>query len=363
MGKSSANLRRHRRQSRARDPWPTDWSGPSPEPPPDRSQLNLTLFALLMVGLTVWFSIHLQPWLGEVLVLAGPLTLWAIWKLLQSWLDWGGLSSRAEQGTRKLLARPAITEPLIVALGVVGLMFLTTSSIYLEYGVSGGSEDAFKVSVLADGKPFLDHPLRVTSSRRTAGRPFFGRLFREKLQFVVGSPLYEPRDVGFWPGQSLRLEVPKDFKKKSFHLLLLVPGINLLGSLPAVGQTQAQRFYLEVEVKGQKPARIGDLHQQIVYTGASAADLERLASSQPDVSAHAELERYLAEAEVPAAEREGFYNAWAKRRLAPTPQLREGDKIRISIGCEGRAPFHKEEFNVGSAGAQVHIVEVGQVGC
>src|SRR5215213_7338601 len=248
--------------------WPTVWSGPAlqpPPPPPDHSKLNLTLFAVLMVGVTVWFSLHLQPWLGEVLVVVGPLTVWALWKLLQSWLNWGGLGSRTEQGTRKLLARPAATEPLIVALGAMGLLFLTTSSIYLVY--DGKGEEVLTVSVLDNGAPFLDAPLQVTSAHRTAGRPFFGRFSSKDLQFViVDSPLYEPRDVRFRPWQPLRLEVPSGFEKKSFHLLLLAPGIRLLNLLPAEGQTQAQPFYLRIEPEGSQPVRIDDLKQQTVLT-------------------------------------------------------------------------------------------------
>ena len=348
-----------RERPTARDPWPTDWSGPAPEPPsppPDHSTRNLALFAVLMVGATVWFSLHLEPWLGEVLVVAGPLTVWALWKLLQSWLDWGGLGSRAEAGTKKLLARPAATEPLIVALGVMTLLFLTTSSIYLD------GKGELEVEVLADGRPFLAAPLKVGEGRQVAGRPFFGRLSREKLQFVLKSPLYEPLNRDFWPWQRLRLEVPGDFELKRFHLLLLVPGMRLLEVLPAVEATQAQRFYLEIEAGG-KTTRLDDLKFQTVSTGAPAGDLERLAESQPDESVRDELNRYLAAEEVPPDVREPFLNAWARGRPAPTPRLREGDKVKFSVGCEGRAPFHEEEIDVGSPGTQVHVIQVEQTGC
>ena len=52
------------------------------------------------------------------------------------------------------------------------------------------------------------------------------------------SPLYEPLNVRFWPGRPLRLDVPTGFKKRSFHLLLLAPGVRLLGLLPAPGQAE-----------------------------------------------------------------------------------------------------------------------------
>src|SRR2546429_482811 len=112
-----------------------------------RYRRNLALLVVFMILLAVWFQRHLQTYVTEIFLLGGTLTLWAFWQIAQSWLHWGW-GEEATELRKRLLSENRATEYLGFGLGLLLILWCTTSSIYVAYEGSTKDQASFKVQVL-----------------------------------------------------------------------------------------------------------------------------------------------------------------------------------------------------------------------
>jgi hypothetical protein len=325
------------------------------EPPPYVYRLNLVLFVALMVLLTLWFERHLRLYVTEMRLVGGTITLWGLWKLVQSWWQWGFDTKAAAKG---VLGRTATTERLVFAVGLAAVLLGTTASIYLVYDEA--SEDAaFTVDVLGPrGHPYLA-PLSVKSVGRTSGRPFLLHLRRDCLRFEVREPSGYQAVTGecLGPGSSVQLKTGR-LKLKELHAVCMVPGKGVFARLPRRGDRPERPYEMLVTRKDERYA-VPDLRQETVCVGAGRADLEWLVRRQDREALHGQLEAYLARLEVPPERRPDQIRAWdGERRITATSEFQAGDPLAVSVVQQGGEVVGGATLTVGTArGVQTVFLE------
>lgn len=299
-----------------------------------RYRLNLLLFVVLVVGVTVWFRLHLEPLVTTTSLVGGTLTLWGLWKLFQE-AFLGKAGKELSSWTQKLLGRASATEPLVFALVVLAFLYGLTSSLYFEYAGAKAGESSFEVEVWKDGNPWLE-AVPVKSTKRVQGQPFFLALGPRTLEVrITDPPGFESETRTLWPWTSLRLEVPGDFERRRLRALRLVPGLSLQ-SLPDPGSEVTALCTLRLAVEGgAELLRLDDVREHPLLTGAPAEDLDQLAG-QIDA---AELESHLREhltlvVEMPQLAQAPWLIKWrATPKLHPSPQAPTHEPLTLEIRC------------------------------
>lgn len=239
-------------------------------------RINLVLFLLLALLLTVWFHRHLHLYVTEAVMVGGSISLWGLWKILQSLLGWG-MKDEGDALARSLLARAWLTEYLVFGLVLTVLLYASTASVYLLYQGDSKGEGRFHVEVLENGAPYLSADAsEVTAYQRVTGRPLFLHLQPTELEFRINRPWgYRPlrRTLGY--GDAVHLAVPGDFAPLELHLLRLIPGHELNGRLRKADDPSKSSYRLELEKDGVIHT-LPDLRWQLAYTGAAKQDLAEL---------------------------------------------------------------------------------------
>jgi hypothetical protein len=119
-----------------------------------------------MVALTFWFQKHLQVYVTR---------------------GWG---EDAKDTAKTLFGSGRGTEYVVLGGIVLLVLWLTTSSLYLNYESSAGGGTEYRVEVKSEG---VLPPLVFSSSQEVAGKPYFLRLRSRELKLSI----VEPR--GFLP--------------------------------------------------------------------------------------------------------------------------------------------------------------------
>jgi hypothetical protein len=311
-------------------------------------RINVSLFVILAISAMLWLNRHLQPYLVKTTLIGGTLTLWGIWKLIQSWVKWG-LESAEISLARRVLDRKATTEILVLGLVVLGFLFFSTSSVYLVYEGEKKGETEYTVEVTHNDNPYLE-PVTVASYKRVRGQPFFLRFSMVHLKFDITAPLgFQPLEKDFGPGSNIHLRVPLDFRRKEFHLLRLVPGLKLRNTLPKTRSEPQAEYRLRVAWNGEE-CSVDDLRSQTVYIGADSADIAALLANEDRAAFRSILANYLIEWEVPENKRGDIATMWeSKRRIVSTPEFKGGDQIDLEVVRVGSDhPLVKESIQLAS---------------
>lgn len=345
-------------------PW--TWSREMPPAPPEdrgavrRYRRRLVLFVLLMILLTVWFQVHLEPYVTQGVFLSGTLTLWGLWKILQSWFAWG-TKGQTSEAARKWLARPVAGELLTLGLILMALLLIGTSSIYLHFAGARSGEDGYRVEVSNREHPFVEKGLQVTSAQRQAGRPFFLRWRPVPLVFrIVDRPGWEPLERTFFPGQALHLNVPGDFKRTQLVLLRLVPGRGFLGGdLPRAGEPVPSGTMLRLRI-GDRPYVLPDLRLQSVVVGAEAKELSWALGEADRQQLRRDLDGYLGRVGMPPEGRPDYLDAWeGTPRMVSGVRLTKGAKIQVSVQRGTGQPVRLPDIEVEhDGGIQTRFLEI-----
>jgi len=245
-----------------------------PDSPPDRSRwfwINLGALCLLAPLSTYWFQQHLQLYFTEIVVVGGAFTLWALVRMV-----WGLIAKATQldawETSRNLLASPAVTRGLVAATLLFAILWWSTGSIYLQLAGSGAGEYQVEVVRKSDGSPLIARD-SLTASRPVVGLPMMLRSETLPLECRIVQPVeFEPLDCNLAPGKATRIEVPRSFKPKEYHLLRIVPGAALYRNLPQDSDQPVTRYELLVE-RGSDALRAPDLRRQTVFAGASPAEM------------------------------------------------------------------------------------------
>lgn len=324
-----------------------------------RYRRRLVLFVLLMILLTVWFQVHLEPYVAQGVFLSGTLTLWGLWKIFQSWFAWG-TKGQTSEAARKWLARPVAGELLAIGLILIALLLIGTSSIYLHFAGARPGEDGYQVEVSSREHPFMKDGLQVTSAQRQSGRPFFLRWRPVPLVFrIADRPGWEPLERTFFPGQALHLNVPGDFKRTKLVLLRLVPGKGFLGDLTLAGEEGPSTTTLQLQI-GDRRYVLPDLRFQTLVLGAEAKELSWALGDADRAQFHQELEGYLGRIGMPPDGKPVYFNAWeGTPRVVPGVRLTKGAKIQLLIQKGLEQPVRIPDIEVEhDGGIQTRFLEI-----
>lgn len=314
-------------------------------------------FLFILVSLvTVWFYRHLYLYVSQVLLIGGSLSVVALWKMVKSWWE---TEVGDERTLVKALSSPSGTENLSLAfLGLI-VLWAVTSSVYLEYEGAPRGEVEYEVEVLMDGNPYMDTQ-RVTSYARVTGEP---RLFAWKirrLEFrIANRPEYGPltRTARFW--SAVRVKVPRDFRKREFRLLRIIPGAGVHNLLPDSSAIPETLYRLSVR-HGDRSWRIDDLRRGVVYAGAAKEDLDWLVGPPEQELRERLIDDYLARIGAAVEAREHVIRALRPSHQVPTDEFAAGDTVLVEVGAVGQDPLTTHEVVLDTAGIYTVFLEVSR---
>lgn len=309
----------------------------APAPSPRRYRINAALLALAMVLLTIWFSVHLETFVTRTVVV-GSLSLYAIWKVIESWLRKDFLGP-TEDARKKVLARSETTEFLVFGLLLVAFLIATTSSIYLELD-GRAAEPATVRFVEPDGSEYAR--LTASPAARLVGGPRYLRTKARQLSVQVVDPAgYEAQTITLRPWGRVFLTFPNAFEQRRYRLVQLVPGFALAGAIPAKGEEARDRWTLTVIRSDGRAATLTDFRKQTVWIGAAETDLERLVPRLHDEKYEGAVERYFIDHGVPDEARSSLISQWMtfEPTFLATPELSEGEEIHIVVADGDKPPI------------------------
>lgn len=308
---------------------------PEPEvpkkPPSVRYRLNVLFFALFMVALTFWFTRHLEIYVTQILLIGGTMTLWALWQLLQSWLEWGW-DSDTKDTAKALLGRARGTEYLVFAWILLLVLWFTTSSIYMTFEGGAPGESEYRVETVG-GKRNLFPALTFNASERVAGQPYFLQLQAQPIELRIVEPRgYLPLQEKLTPGQRLDIKLPGSFRKKKFHVLRLVPGVYFFNNLPDYSEYPSVFYEITVSRAGAQPVVFRDLRKQSLYAGAAGDDIRWLLDKQEKGKSLQGLSDLLHDEKVAPAALPAMLPALeANPAVLGTFEFAEGDRVTIQV--------------------------------
>lgn len=321
--------------------------------------VNLSLFSLIAVLLTVWFYLHLYLYFTEALLIGGTLSAWGLWRIVYPVIR-RLLGARAPRMSG-IVATPGLTEYLGLGLMVVITLFLFTSSVYIEYEGAEQGESEFKVEVLYRGNPYLD-TLRVASYDRVAGQPFFFRVSKITLEFNIRDPRgYKTEVRTLQPWTNVHLRVPRDFVPKEYHVVRLVPGKGLFNLLPRATDSPSTGYYLHV-TRTNRRYTLEDFRQGIVYVGADETDLSWLLKTVDQEKGTNEVEEYFTKRGAPTSLAQERVKRLESHWVAlTTAEFMSADSVTVEVGTSDGGPLLVKEFIVNNVpGVQTIFLEVSQ---
>jgi hypothetical protein len=254
-------------------------------PPPDpdttdpainltrRGKLNFVVaIAVIFLGILYYYR-HYSELVGTAVANSVGVGCIAVLASLRG-LIWTAVKKRVLERLGRIAARflnsKWLTILTLVTIVALLVLFAITSSIVLTYDEKVTSPP-FQVVVLGRGKPFKTLRLAISSTSPVAGQIFCDWFPRHDLNFEVKKPAgYDiPPGEPYAPYSRIRLRAPSSFPTPALDLVTIVPGPNLLSSLPAViTNDPATRYYLRLRYHvGETPLTL-NLTKGVVLTGA-----------------------------------------------------------------------------------------------
>jgi hypothetical protein len=257
------------RRARTRPP---EKPAPAVAPPsPWPYRINLVLFIAAVLLATLWFENHLRLYVSGTRIVTGTMTLWGLWKLIQSAVGWGGWQAKplAQRG----LGAGWATETLAFAVIVFLVLNLTTSSLYLVYDDAGRAPEV-EVQISEGGRP-LGPPWTLHSYDPAVGRPFFLRWRPQPLSLEILKPRgYLPRLEELGRGASRSVRVTAAFRRKQIVAVCLWPGAGIVNDLPEKADEASVLYSVRV-TRGDEAWTFANVRRtHLLCTGAGAEDLK-----------------------------------------------------------------------------------------
>lgn len=309
-----------------------------------RYPLNLFLLLVCAFLYIVWFYRHINAFLLQSLVVGVPLSLWAIWKLLQGFFP-SGLQLDQQSLVSRLFSTRRTTTYLVALVLFALFLLATTTSVYLEH--SGGPEE-FTVEVwrLAD-KDDEDNKtelymrrMTVSSVDKTKGHPVlfdFASLFSSrKLELRVIKPFgykLEPFALKPWTGHYSTAE----FATEELWVIRLVPsGKNLLGT----SEKTLYRIRITVDgalatIKGNGTNPFFITPRQCIYIGENIEAISRVIEAESEATRDTEIKQFLLRVDPPAWRSALMDFLPSTKRIIETSGIRGGANVRIDLLAVG----------------------------
>jgi len=273
-------------------------------PPQGRMRSNALLLLAPFLLLSVWFALHIEPylsgrmsvWLGRIGITAGGLAVLAgAAKVIAGQVN---AAMREVDGSRlmSLLRRRWLTPALWVATVVAALLAGTTTSLYLES--TGGEPAGVTINVKTQrGQPFDALPqLEVTAQRRLDGRPLVlhrppGRLIVSAQQ-PVGWTLRDGT-IDLMPWRRGVITIPRDLERRELRILRLALNTTLDSSVPGAGEPTPDRPAKLLVRIGSSDYHLEGLGRSAIYLGAGLEDLKQRIAEEPVDARNQSLEQCL----------------------------------------------------------------------
>ena len=323
----------------------------------------VVIVAVLMTGYSWW---HLRRWLSLYTIGGGVSILVlgaAIFGILKKALGHDVFKPLVAY----LLKARWVTAVLAVMVTAIGFLFAVTSSINIELSSPDGTAVAHRVLI----EPAIAgvSSLSVDKEDKTAGHAFFFR--RETVPVILqlaDAPQYgplPPRDFHRWTSMFVR--VPRDFPRKIFRLVRLIPGVGL--SLPLVADSAQRPYRLEVTRMAprgeEKLAEIHDWRMQPLHLGASSQEISHVFEEfgATDESVREPLARYLTIVDpgMPDMSRAQYIAYWTSPPSEYASKKYEtNDKLRIRLLHAGTAKplLMDQQVTIGEDTVATWFVEV-----
>lgn len=185
-------------------------TGQKPKAPTSRTRLvNAVLFAIVAALATIWFVVHVKALVTEVIVLGG-ITIWSMVQILVTQLK-TAVEDDAKTLWGRFLETKALGTVLRVALGLLLMSFVFTSSFYVRLGSTGVSSVTIEA---VEGKNTVAH-VNLAFNAKVDGRPFAPVAWRTLRLHVVQPSGYHDENVHLRPGEALTLSFPEQFRRRS----------------------------------------------------------------------------------------------------------------------------------------------------
>jgi hypothetical protein len=187
----------------------------------------MVLLVLVVLGGTLWYYWHVDPLVRPVTLVGTPLTIWAVYGLLQKWLPDSWLAKNPSHVSRGLLVHPRARNFLLMAILLVGLLLVTTTSVYVTYDKTTGQGD-YDVEVYRDGVLLME-PQHLTSYQPIRGKTFFFDLSwlinPWQLTFQVTDPpyQYDVKTLTVSAPLSYRVSLPSEIRTKRYRVFRVLP--------------------------------------------------------------------------------------------------------------------------------------------
>jgi len=316
-------------------------------------RLKLLVLFLLVAGFTLWFHRHLYLYVSEVLLVGGTLTVWSLWKAVQPWVQ-RGLGDEKSRAI-KALSSPRANEYLVFAGLLLVVLYVFTSSVYIEYDSGRATQSRYRVVALRNGNPYLD-TLTVTSVARVTGGPSLFEMGSRELTFqIVEPPGYLPVQRQVQPWDRVRLRVPGDFQRRDSYVLRIIPGAGVFTLLADPQMDDPQSVYrLTVRrsnAGGDVARTLEDVRQGMIYGGADTPIMQWLVDRADAERTREQIEDYLSQFTSRPEQIEPVVRALELHtRFLEGIEFEAGDTVRIELGKPGEEPVASDVVTLESPG-------------
>jgi len=302
---------------------------------------------LLVIAVVIWFYWHIQSYFIQTLFVGVPLTVKTLFELARSFVSKEGVGER-EPLFKRVLGTPSGTWYIIIGFILTALLFLTTSSIYVEYdplSAKGNVEYQLDVTEIIEvedanttyqvDRPYIRR-LTVSSYERVKGQPHFFKISRfwnpTKLRFTIVRPFgYEPNEVKLKPWSRAYFKAPKDFTEKAYYVLRIMPAGNWLNEPPRLNETDKSKYVLEISIIDGNDYKVDNVLLETICVGAGQETIESMIAAEPREKRHILMYSHLFNTgnEHQIEERaEVLTDNWRSRS---TKELKPGNKVTITL--------------------------------
>lgn len=287
--------------------------------------VNLVILLALSIVGTLWFKEHLEPYVTQILLVGGSLTIWAAIRLLWAIVEKMTKIDPWDQARSKW-SSPAITRFLLVIAVAQGVLWFSSASLYFEHAGAGAGEREYVVRVTRKPEQvrFVDD-VTIATSAKLNGAPYFWGQANTPLECrIISPPAFEALDCSLHAGQSTRIKVPGSFEPKDLRLLRLVPAGMTYVELPAVTDTPSTHHRLEMNVEG-KTYVLDNVRKQTIYLGGVGDDMDLAYAIEKSAEFGDQLSKSLRAAQLDDATVQQVASVL-------TTNIRKWDAIRVKPG-------------------------------
>lgn len=293
---------------------------------------NVGLFLIVVVLVCVWFKLHVEHHVEESWLIGGALSVWALFEIVHSALDWA-LEDEMKSLPQRILGSRRSTAYLWLAVILALALLACTSSVWVQYEASAEGKPAYKVRLSrreSQRLPFID-ALDVASSSPADGRTFF---FRWRPVELVGETeipsgfVTKPKTLRW--GRRLNFVVPKDLEPKQYHLVRLLPVGTLLNALEHAGVDVEKPCDLEIKW-GAHRLVFRDVRRGAIYLGSTEREIHDVWLGEAVDDRKAGWNKLLQEA-APSM-RDKLLQEWETTHafLNTEPEFDDGDHVAYRI--------------------------------